>query len=69
MSNQKTYCINSDCPFKKCDKHLQQLKKLKDKSGYVKVASLDSVCRDYISYLIEKLANKNLQGEKYENYI
>lgn len=53
MSSQKTYCVNADCPFKKCDKHLQQLKKLKDKTGYVKVASLDSVCKDYLYYLLE----------------
>lgn len=54
MVNQKTYCINDNCPFKKCDKHLQQLKKTKDKSKYVKVASLDSVCRDYLYYLLYK---------------
>ena len=52
MVNQKAYCINCNCPFKKCDKHLSQLKKVKDKSKYVKVASLDSVCRDYLYYLL-----------------
>lgn len=55
MGNQKTYCVNANCPFKKCDKHLQQLKKAKDKSEYVKVASLDSVCRDYLYYLLSTI--------------
>lgn len=55
MVNQKTYCINANCPFKKCDKHLQQLKKVKDKSKYIKVASLDSVCKDYLYYLLEEI--------------
>ena len=55
MSKQKTYCVNIDCPFKKCDKHLQQLRKIKDKSQYVKVANLDSVCEDYLYYLLEEI--------------
>ena len=58
MNNQKTYCVNSDCPFKKCDKHLQQLKKIKDKSGYVKVASLDGVCKDYLYYLLDLVSKE-----------
>ena len=62
MGNQKAYCINADCPFKECDKHLQQLKKIKDKSGYVKVASLDSVCKDYLYYLLEL----SLKEQNYE---
>lgn len=55
MDSQKTYCVNVDCPFKKCDKHLQQLKKMKDKSKYIKVASLDSVCKDYLHYLLNEI--------------
>ena len=46
----KTYCINADCPFIECDKHLHQLK---NEDGYVNVAAFDSVCRDYIGYLID----------------
>lgn len=55
MNSQKTYCVNADYPFKECDKHLQQLKKVKDKSKYVKVASLDSVCKDYLHYLLGEI--------------
>ena len=49
--NDKTYCINANCPFTECDKHLQQLKN-QCENKYVKVASFDSVCRDYLHYLI-----------------
>ena len=62
MNNQKTYCVNADCPFKECDKHLQQLKKVQDKSKYIKVASLDSVCKDYLHYLLDEI-----QESKYVN--
>ena len=55
MNNQKTYCVNGNCPFKECDKHLQQLKNAKDKSKYIKVASLDSVCKDYLHYLLDEI--------------
>lgn len=58
MNNQKTYCVNADCPFKKCDKHLQQLKKAKDRSEYVKVASLDGVCKDYLHYLLDLISKE-----------
>ena len=60
MDNQKTYCVNASCPFKKCDKHLQQLKKIKDKSGYIKVANLDSVCRDYLYYILNEIEKGKL---------
>lgn len=60
MDNQKTYCVNADCPFKECDKHLQQLKKVKDKSGYIKVASLDSVCKDYLYYLLDEIEKRKV---------
>ena len=56
--NNKTYCINANCPFTKCDKHLHQLKKNKCEDKYVKVAAFDSVCRDYIRYLIDIINNE-----------
>ena len=55
LTKQKIYCVNTDCPFKQCDKHLRQLKKIKDKGQYVKVANLDSVCEDYLYYLLEEI--------------
>ena len=60
MDNHKTYCVNNNCPFKKCDKHLWQLKKVKDKSGYVKVANFDGVCKDYLSYLLDEIEKEKL---------
>lgn len=65
MNNQKTYCVNADCPFKECDKHLLQLKKVKDKSEYIKVASLDSVCKDYLHYLLDEVEESE-QGNQNE---
>lgn len=52
---EKTYCINLDCPFKECDKHLCQLKNIQCEDKYVKIAALDSVCRDYIGYLVDEI--------------
>ena len=51
--NDKTYCINTNCPFTECDKHLDQLKKNQCEDEYVRVAAFDSVCRDYLGYLID----------------
>jgi hypothetical protein len=54
---EKTYCINLGCPFKECDKHLNQIRNVECKDKYVKVAALDSVCRDYIGYLLDEILN------------
>lgn len=54
----KTYCINADCPFKKCDKHVWQLRNIKDKTQEISVAAFDGVCRDYLSYLVSKLKER-----------
>lgn len=50
--SEKTYCRNKYCPFKDCDKHLIHLKK---KKGMVNIANLDSVCKRYISFLVEEM--------------
>ena len=47
----KTYCINKECPFKSCEKHLKHCRAKKRK---VLVANYDGVCRDYISWLLDK---------------
>lgn len=60
---EKTYCINNDCPFKDCDKHLSQSK---IKKGIIKVANFDGVCKRYLSYLLE-VAMK--EGEDYDTSI
>ena len=46
-----TYCINRDCPFKDCERHLDNVK---DCSGYIRVAALDGVCTRYIGHLVEE---------------
>ena len=53
----KIYCFNADCPFKECDKHLYQLKNSGQKDGYVNIANLDAICRDYIGWLIKLIDN------------
>ena len=50
-----TYCVNSDCPFKNCERHLS--KNIKGK-GYVSVANFDGVCRRYISYLADEITQQ-----------
>lgn len=51
----KTYCVNANCPFKKCDKHLQQLENMDSKIEHINTANFDSVCRDYLYYLLNEI--------------
>lgn len=51
-----TYCINKQCPFKDCERHLCHCKK---KKGLISVAALDSVCRRYLAYLVDLAEGKN----------
>lgn len=55
MGIQKTYCVNNECPFKKCDKHPHRLKKIKNKSKYVKIANFDAICKKYLTYLLNEI--------------
>lgn len=48
----KTYCMNKDCPFDDCDKHAIQLE---GKEGKYTFANLYSVCRRYISWLVDEV--------------
>ena len=49
-----TYCINNQCPFKECERHLSKISEAYiDKKGYVSVANYDGMCRKYISYLVD----------------
>ena len=48
----KTYCINGNCPFKSCKKHLKHCRSKKRK---VWVANYDGVCRKYISWLVNEV--------------
>lgn len=50
-----TYCINSLCPFKDCERHPSKISKAAmNGKGYVSVANYDGVCRRYISHLVEE---------------
>ena len=51
----KTYCINSNCPFKECNNHLSHVQDIEDKSELIKVANFDSICREYMNYLVTYL--------------
>ena len=52
-----TYCINRDCPFKDCERHLNKIR-AEGRTGteYISVASFDGVCRRYISHLVDEQA-------------
>ena len=46
------YCINKDCPITDCKKHLTNVSADK---ALVSVAAFDSVCRDYLTLLLEEI--------------
>lgn len=48
-----TYCINTDCPFKKCERHQHHLKKIKDKSQMVSIADFGGTCSPCFRYTFE----------------
>lgn len=48
-----TYCVNSDCPFKYCERHMANIQV---KSGEYSFADFDSVCERYIRYLVSEVA-------------
>ena len=49
MKKEKTYCLNVDCPFKDCDKHICHCQ-----NEIALVANFDGVCKKYISYLLNE---------------
>lgn len=51
-----TYCINNECPFKKCERHPSKISKTERQgTGYVSVANYDSVCKKYIGHLANEV--------------
>lgn len=55
MANKDmTFCANTTCPFKDCERHLVNGPKI----GMVSVAWLDGTCRRYIGWLVEGADNK-----------
>lgn len=47
------YCVNGGCPFTDCKKNLKNLTEGVTE-GKVRIADLDSVCRRYIGWLVDK---------------
>ena len=45
-----TYCINSECPFRDCEKHLSKSKS----KGKVYVANFDGICKRYITWVLKE---------------
>ena len=54
-----TYCINSECPFKDCEKHISKSRS-KDK---VYVANFDGICKRYIAYVLKEVNKKWMKKE------
>ena len=48
-----TYCTNTDCPFKDCEKHYTKLKTLK--RHYVSLSDFGGICERYLNYLLEEI--------------
>lgn len=57
----KTYCINYNCPFKSCGKHL---KHCRAKKGKISVANYDGTCREYIAWLVGEAEFNNKFEER-----
>lgn len=52
-----TYCTNTDCPLKECERHPTKVSKACiDGKGYVSVADFGRTCRDYLHYLLEEVS-------------
>ena len=45
-----TYCINSECPFRDCEKHLSKSRS----KGKVYVANFDGICKRYITCMLKE---------------
>ncbi len=47
------YCVNGGCPFTDCKRNLKNLP-VGSTEGKIRIAGLDSVCRRYIGWLVDK---------------
>ena len=45
-----TYCINSECPFRDCEKHLSKSRS----KGKVYVANFDGICKRYVTWMLKE---------------
>ena len=54
-----TYCINSECPFRDCEKHLSKSRS----KGKIYVANFDGICKRYITWMLKEIAaNLNVEN-------
>ena len=54
-----TYCTNTDCPFKKCERYFTKASEAAIQGkGYISIADFSGVCRDYIGYLVDEAVKK-----------
>ena len=53
---KKVYCINNNCPFKSCEKHLIHCRAKKRR---IWVADYVGVCRIYIGWIVKKCTKDN----------
>lgn len=51
----RTYCDNTSCPFKDCDRHFSNIKV----STLVSVANFGADCRRYIGYVVHEFQKNN----------
>ena len=49
-----TYCMNKDCPFKDCERHLTNA----PLNMPVSMAWIDGTCRRYIGWVYDELKRK-----------
>jgi hypothetical protein len=51
-----TYCINKNCPFEDCERHPNKINTTYvNGKDYVSIANFDSVCRRYISHIVDEV--------------
>lgn len=53
-----TFCANTDCKNKKCERHPSLLEKL-PKGTMVSMADFGGTCRDYIFQILEEAKDEN----------
>ena len=54
MNRDITYCVNDDCPFTDCLRHMNRLKG-EPENVVISIANFGGVCRKYIAYLVGEL--------------
>lgn len=48
----RTFCINDDCPFTDCDRHYKHVEGV---NCLVSLADFSGTCRRYISWIVDEV--------------